>query len=365
VGARGAVLYAARMLFRARARLNAAALAGNLEALHVRAGVPLLLPVKANAYGHGVAQVVQATRDLPAVWGYAVAMPLEAAEVAAMRPGKPVLLLTPAAPDEMPELAALGVLMSVSTPEEVAALPPGARVHLKVDTGMNRLGARPEDAVPLGEALRARGQLAGVYTHLAGADVPDLASARVQLERFRPVREAFPDVQVHAANGGGVLSFGRLPGMTLARPGLVSYGIAPDHLRDVLPLRPVLSVQARVGAVHTVRAGEAVSYGGLWTAPRDTLAATVQFGYADGYPRNATGHAQLVIRGERRAVLGRICMDQFMVDVTGLDVRPGDWLDVWGADSVHPSDVARWGGVAEYELLTGIGARVERLLDRP
>ncbi|ULH15893.1 alanine racemase [Deinococcus sp. KNUC1210] len=348
---------------RSRAVLSASALVHNLRELHTRAGVPLLLPVKADAYGHGLAQVVQATRDLPEVWGYAVAMPLEAAELAALHPDKPVLLLTPAAPDEMQELSDLGVLLQVGTQEEVDALPGTARVHLKVDTGMNRLGAKPDEALRLGHLLAERGQLSGVYTHLASADDPDLSSARRQLEQFARVQAQFPDVLAHAANGAGVLSFGPLPGMSLARPGLASYGYAPDHLRDVLPLRPVMTLSARVGAVHTVQAGEQVSYGGLWTAPHDTQAATVQLGYADGYPRSATGHAHLWVQGERRAVLGRICMDQFMLDVTGLDVQAGDWLEVWGEHSVHPREVAAWGGLAEYELLTGVGRRVQRMLN--
>ena len=347
---------------RARAHLSAETLAHNLRGLSEHAGVPLILPVKANAYGHGLKEVVRASRELPQLWGYAVAMPLEAAELVALNPGKPVLLLTPAAPDEVQELADLGVLLHVSSQDELAALPPTARVHLKVDTGMNRLGVRPEQAAEVGRKLQERGQLAGLYTHLASADDPDLNNARRQLELFAQVRAELPGVPAHAANGAGVLAFGRLPGMALARPGLASYGYAPAHLAQVLPLRPVMTLRARVGAVHTVRAGESVSYGGLWTARQDTLAATVQVGYADGYPRNASGQAQLWVQGQRRDVLGRICMDQLMLDVSGLDVKPGDWLEVWGEDSIHPAEVAAWGGVAEYELLTGVGTRVERIL---
>ena len=347
---------------RARATVSAQALTHNLRGLSEHAGVPLILPVKAAAYGHGMKEVVQASRELPQVWGYAVAMPLEAAELVALNPGKPVLLLTPAAPDEVQELADLGVLLNVSTLEEAQALPAHARVHLKVDTGMNRLGVRPELAADLGRKLLERGQLTGVYTHLASADDPDLSSTRRQLEVFAQVQAEFSGVPAHAANGAGVLAFGRLPGMALARPGLASYGYAPPHLAQVVPLRPVMTLRARVGAVHTVRAGESVSYGGLWTARHDTQAATVQIGYADGYPRNASGQAQLWVRGQRRDVLGRICMDQLMLDVSGLNVKPGDWLDVWGEDSIHPAEVAAWGGVAEYELLTGVGARVERVL---
>lgn len=140
-----------------------------------------------------------------------------------------------------------------------------------------------------------------------------------------------------------MLSFGPLPGLALARPGLAAYGYPPAHLRDRARLTPVMTLRARVTHVHAVHPGETVSYGGLWRATRETTVATVGFGYADGYPRGATGRAQVLVAGERRPVLGRICMDQCMVDVTGLEVRPGDWVEAWGADEITVSDVAAWG----------------------
>ncbi|MFC4453337.1 alanine racemase [Deinococcus sonorensis] len=348
------------MLPRAVATISAAALSHNLRLLSGRAGVPLILPVKANAYGHGLEEVVQIAAPLPEVWGFAVALPQEAVTVARLNTGKPVLLLTPAAPEEMAELARLGVRIPIGTAAELAALPPEAKAHLKVDTGMNRLGARPAEALDLGRELARRGQLEGLYTHFASADEPDPSGALRQFEAFLAVRRHFPDALAHASNGGGVLSFGPLDSMTMARPGLASYGYAPEHLSGVLDLQPVMTLQGRVGAVHTALAGEQVSYSGLWTAPRDTRVATVQVGYADGYPRSATLQAQVWVQGERRTVLGRICMDQMMVDVTGLDVNPGDYLTLWGPQGIHPGEVARWGGVVEYELLTGLSARVAR-----
>ncbi|MCD0163640.1 alanine racemase, partial [Deinococcus sp. 6YEL10] len=112
--------------------------------------------------------------------------------------------------------------------------------------------------------------------------------------------------------------------------------------------------------LHTVPAGETVSYGGLWRAARDTPVATVGIGYADGYPRNATGRAEVLVAGQRRPVLGRICMDQLMIDVTGLNVQPGDPVTLWTQRELTVTDVAAWGGTVEYEVLTGVGDRVER-----
>ncbi|AWN24713.1 alanine racemase [Deinococcus irradiatisoli] len=349
------------MLARSRAEVSVSALRRNAELLAHRAGAHLIAPVKANAYGHGVALVVDALKDLPDIWGFAAALPREAQALAALKPGKPVLLLTPAAPEEFAELADLGVRLSVSTAEEVAALPAHAKVHLKVETGMNRSGARPLEAVKLGQQLAERGLLEGVYTHFARADEPDLGATYRQLELFRGVLDQLPPVLAHAANGGGVLGLGAVEGLALARPGLALYGYAPEHLHGSFPLRPALRLTARVGSVHTVYAGEQISYGGLYTADQDQEIATVQFGYADGYPRNATLKAHCVVQGEVRPVRGRICMDQFMLDVSGLKVRPGDWVEIWGSGEVTLGDVARWGETVDYEVLTGLGERIERV----
>jgi alanine racemase len=352
------------MLARSRAEIARSALWGNASLLSAHAGARLIVPVKAGAYGHGLALVVEALKDHPEVWGFAVAMPREAAQLAALKPGKPILLLTPAAPEEMAELVGLGVRLAIGTAQDVAALPPGARVHLKVETGMNRSGARPAEAVRLGLQLAEGGQLEGVYTHFARSDEADLIPTWRQLELFRGVLSELPPVLSHAANGGGVLSLGRVDGLDLARPGLALYGHPPGHLRPVLPLRPALRVTARVGSVHPIEIGEEVSYGGLYTAERSQDLATVQFGYADGFPRNASLKAFCVVRGERRPVRGRICMDQFMLDVTGLDVKPGDWIEIWGEGegAVSLAEVAHWGDTSEYEVLTHLGERVERVL---
>lgn len=346
---------------RALAHISESALHYNLAGLSRRAGVPLIVPVKANAYGHGLELVARQAAAHPDVWGLAVAMPAEAAQVARLALGKPVLLMGVPLPDEIGELAELGVRLAVTTPAEVAVLPPHARIHLKVNTGMNRLGMRPEVAVEVGQRLARQGMLEGVYTHLASADEPDLSSAAKQLEHFGSVVRELPPVLAHAANGGGVLSFGKLEGMALARPGLATYGFAPPHLRDVVNLRPVMTLRARVTQLQTVPAGEKVSYGGLWTAPRQTQVAVLGIGYADGYPRSASLKASVWIAGERRPVLGRVCMDQLMVDVTGLEVKIGDWATLWGANEPTLSEVAEWSGIIEYEILTGVGGRVARV----
>ncbi len=351
------------MLSRARAEVSPAALVQNLRALSAHVGAPVLLPVKANAYGHGLALVGRATEGLDVVWGYGVATPLEAAELRAAGVRKPVLLLTPADGSELAELVALDVRVTVSSAEEAARLPVGARAHLKVNTGMNRLGALPDTAVLVARQLQARGQLEGVFTHFAASEGPDLESADRQLARFVGVRAALPGVMAHVSNSGAIFNYGARAAFDLVRPGIASYGYAPEpHLRGQLPLRPALTLRARVNLLQTVAAGEGVSYGALWTAERETRVAVLGVGYADGYPRPATGRARVRVAGEWRPVLGRICMDQCMVDVTGLDVQVGDWVEVFGPDEVTADTVGDWAGTISYEVLTGLGARVERVL---
>lgn len=345
---------------RAIASSSRAALHGNLTALSGRSGTPLLLPVKANAYGHGLEVIARMAATHPDVWGLAVAVPQEAAELAALNLGKPVVLLTPPTLQEMPVLADLGVRMPVASVAEADALPAHARAHLKVDTGMNRQGARPEEAVAVGLRLAQRGLLEGIYTHFATSDEEDLSFAREQLQRFQAVLAQLPPALAHASNGGGILSLGSIPGMSLARPGLASYGFVPPHLGGVLPLKHVMTLKARVTHIHHAQVGESVSYGGLWRAGRETTLAVLGMGYADGYPRNATLKAHAIVQGEVRPIVGRICMDQCMLDVTGLNVQVGDWVELWGQGQITVTDVAGWGDTIEYEVLTGLGQRVER-----
>ncbi|PYE55213.1 alanine racemase [Deinococcus yavapaiensis] len=350
------------MLPRAVAELLPHHLRANILALSRFAHAPVLLPVKANGYGHGLRLAVEATRDLACVWGFAVATPTEAVDAVEASGGKPVVLLTPFAAEEGAELAALGVRLTVSSLQDAASLPEGARVHLKVNTGMNRLGVWWEDAADVVAALAESGRLEGVMTHFSRADEPDLSHAREQLRRFQAVVADVPTgVLRHASNSGALLSFGPSAAFDLVRPGIASYGFpAETHLSNVVPLRPALRVRARVTHVQTVRAGEEVSYGGLWRAPRETRVATVGMGYADGLPRRASLKARVIVRGEPRTVLGRICMDQCMVDVDGLDVRPGEWVEVFGSDLLTAEAWAEAAGTNVYEVLTRLGERVRR-----
>ncbi|MFC6590838.1 alanine racemase [Deinococcus lacus] len=346
---------------RAQALISESALHHNLRLLSARAAAPLLLPVKANAYGHGLETVARLAAPWPEVWGFGVATPDEAHAVADLNLGKPVLLFGGSYPHEWPELAARGVRLTVSTLEAARTLPPGAQAHLKVNTGMHRLGAAPAEAAQAGHALAQRGQLEGLYTHFLASEEEDPARSVEQLRLFLQVAAKLPRALLHCANSGSVLRHGALAGMDLARPGLASYGVMPAPLSSGTGLRPVMTLRAPITHIHTVPAGDTVSYGGLWQAPKDSVVATVAAGYADGYPRGQT-NPSVRVAGDLRPVLGRICMDQLMVDVTGLTVQPGDWVTLWGEESEPPlSEVVTASGIMEYELLTGVASRVIRL----
>ena len=348
---------------RQRALISEGALAHNLQFLRERTGVPLLWPLKAGAYGHGVHIAARVALRAPEVWGMAVATPAEALALAdilqKLGGQKPILLFGPSLPQEWPALVAAGVQLSISTAAEAEQLPPAAQAHLKVNTGMNRTGARPAEALEVGRILAARGQLVGLYSHFSEAEEQDTALSWAQFREFAAVARHFPGALSHMSNSAGVLNLGQLPEMRLARPGLATYGLYPAA--HVPELRPAMTFQARVTYLHAAQAGERVSYNGLTTLERPTLIATVGAGYADGYPRRATGQGQMSIAGERRPVLGRVCMDQMMVDATGLEVQVGDWVTLWGGDGPKLSEVAGWAEMSEYELLTRLGERVERV----
>lgn len=349
------------LLPRVRAQISKTALHHNLTLLANHAQVPLLLPIKANAYGHGLEIVARYAAKHPQVWGLAVAVPSEAEQVARFNLAKPILLLTPPMPTEVEYLAQLGIRLPVASLAQARALPATAKAHLKIDTGMNRLGAHLKEAVQIGQFLASRGQLEGVYTHFASSDEPDLSFAYQQLEQLGQVLSQLPPVLAHAANGAGILSLGQIPNMQLARAGLAAYGFAPAHLRHILDLKPVMSIEAQVTHIHTAQRGETVSYGRLWQATKPTTLATIGMGYADGYPRNATGKAQVLVQGHNRPITGRICMDQFMVDITDLEVNVGDWIQICSSKGPSITDLADWGDMIEYEVLTGIGERVKRV----
>jgi alanine racemase len=329
--------------------------------------------VKADAYGHGAAHVARrlVVEGAPML---AVAYPEEGAALREAGVKLPIVVLAGFAPGQEPVLIEYDLTPVVSTPETLdlalaaaAAARRRLAVHLKVDTGMGRLGFAAQELEPAAAALAGSGrvELAGLMTHLASAD-EDAAFTERQLDRFdeaiaRLAARGLKPRHVHAANSAG-LAFLR-PTHTLVRPGLILYGVRPRPLSPDLPVQPVMSVSARIALVKQVPVGTTVSYGARWVAARPSRVATIPIGYADGVPRtrvmSETG--AFVARGERIPVAGTVCMDLTMADVTDHPaVQPGDEAILLG-DAPGAWELAECAGTNAWQVLTGIGSRVPRV----
>jgi alanine racemase len=356
------------------------AVRANVRALRdLVAPAEVLAVVKANGYGHGAAPVARAALDAGAAW-LGVARVEEGVQLRGHGIDAPVLLLS-----EPPVSAAEAVVTHSITPvvytelgvealaKAVAAF--GGRdrlsVHLKIDTGMHRVGCDPDQAVALVEriASSAELELAGVCTHLAVADDPHDPYTDEQLARFRRaldelVARGHDCGIVHTANSAAALACPAAR-YDLVRIGIAAYGVAPAaSIVPAVPLRPALSLHARVMMVRHLAAGERLSYGLRHELPRDTRIATVSAGYADGVPRNlGLAGGEVLVGGRRCPITGVVTMDQLMVDVGETPVEVGDEVVLIGSQGDAEIAASEWAdrlGTVAYEIITGIGARVPR-----
>lgn len=347
----------------------------NLRALRAFAPTKTVIPVlKANAYGHGAVPIARALEDL-GVAMFAVAYVDEA--IALRRAGiqSDLLLLTGFAPDQLPEVAAFNLTPVVSTRDQVEAIEAFLRdqescslvVHLKVDTGMSRLGFSVREIEPVVHRLEdlERVEVLGLMTHLASADEDEVATMR-QLDLFD---EAIVRLQtlghrppfIHAANSAG-MAFVRET-HTAVRPGLLLYGVRPRPLAPSIAVEPAMEVRARVALTRTIAPGVSVSYGGRFVAERETRIAAVNLGYGDGVPRTAAmrERGRFQSGASLLPVAGTVCMDLTMLDVTdSTDVTDGGEVTFLGG-GISAWDVAEWAGSNAWQVLTAIGARVPRV----
>ncbi len=356
------------------AQIKLEAIKANALSLSSFANRPILAPIKADAYGHGAVRVAQILEPESHIWGFAVATTSEALELRANGVYKEVLLLTPPPSDKIAALIHNQISFVVSSQAELEALSSQAttqnerpKIHLKINTGLNRLGATPEEGASILKAsLHSRVELYGIMTHLVDSEDVPAEHALVQIERFRNFLETHqPDVKYrHAANTGGVLNKALNAEFDLVRPGIGLYGYAPGaDCENIVPLEPAMTLLARVIYVKPLAKGQPVSYNATWTASEDTHVATVRLGYADGYPRAVSSQAQMVLRGQKVQQIGRVCMDQLLLDIGGLGVDCGEMVEVLGAGQITADHVATWAKTNSYEILTGIGARVPRVYE--
>lgn len=349
------------------AEIDLAALRHNLAAVRERIGPRpgVMAIVKANAYGHGALEVAQALRGAVEMFG--VANVAEARSVRSVAPETPIFILGPALAEERLEIIRERFVPAVSSAEEARAYSAlaGAQrfpIHLALDTGMGRIGIWEGEAAAEAREIAALPgvEIAGVATHLPVAD-EDEAFTGEQLARFGKVIETIGAPAIHVLNSAGIIRFAS-HAQTMVRAGLMLYGSSPvpDFQNR---LRAVMTLKSRVTLVRSVGPGRGVSYGRTFITPRPMRIATVALGYADGYPRRlSNAGADVLIRGRRCAVLGRVTMDQIMVEAG--DAEPGDevvLIGPQGDEEILAAELAQKSGTIAWEIFTGIGSRVERV----
>lgn len=350
----------------------------NIQAVHERAGVPVMAIIKADAYGHGAVEIARHIDGDCAFFG--VSSILEALELRQAGIEKPILILgyTPVA--AFPEAIRQGIRPAIFRYEDALALSQAAtalgmtaKFHIAVDTGMSRIGFQvtPEEAdICARIAALPNVEAEGLFSHLATADCADLSRARHQAALFDQFDEMLHSRGVtiqlrHLDNSAGVMNFHCK--YELVRSGIVTYGMYPSTEVDpsVLDLRPALRWESRITHLKTLEPGREIGYGGTYTTTRPTRVATVPVGYADGYRRNLSGRFYVLIRGKKAPILGRICMDQMMVDVTEIpDAALNDTVVLVGKSgdlNISVEEIAAQGDSFNYEFVCGISRRVPRV----
>lgn len=363
---------------RCRAQIDLSALRHNAQVCQELSGesAGVMAIVKADAYGHGLERIVTALNHEVDWLGVANVREAERARLASAS-DIPILILSPATPTEIGPIVAGRFSASVSTLEEVAQFNAAAgssrnraNLHAVADTGMGRMGALPEAFPHLVHAIQEAEHcnLKGIETHFPSAD-EDEGFTRIQIREFAKLIDSLnlpPEVQIHLGNSAGLIGYHRqTPFATLARPGLALYGINP--LPEGANLIPILSLLSKVTLVRDIPEGTSISYGRTFIAERPMRVATLGVGYGDGYPRHLSDrNAEVLIGGKRCRLLGRVTMDQIVVDISHLETKvvPGDeavLIGKQGEEEITAAELARKAGTIPWEILTGITSRVDRI----
>ena len=361
-----------------RVKIDLDAIAENMDAIREKAGVPVMAVVKADAYGHGAVQVARLLQEKCAF--FCVSSILEAMELRQAGLTTPILILGYTPVDAFPTAIREGIRPTIYHMEDAEALSKAsqllklpARFHFAVDTGMSRIGFQVTegDADCCARIAKLPGLYAeGLFSHFATADCADLSRAEAQAARFAEfdamLRKRGVEIPIrHLNNSAGLMNFATP--YEMVRSGIITYGMYPSDEVDpgLLTLRPALQWLSRVTHVKTLPAGREISYGGTYVTKADTVVATIPVGYADGYRRNLSGKFYVLIRGQKAPILGRICMDQMMVDVTAIPgVSVGDQVTLVGTDggeTITMEEISAQADSFNYEFVCGISRRVPRL----
>ena len=353
-------------------------IARNFAAIQKKAGVPVMAVVKADAYGHGAVQVARLLEGKCAFFG--VSSMLEALELRQAGLTTPILILGHTPPAAFADAIRLGIRPAIFRYSDALALSEEAEkqgvkapFHFAVDTGMSRIGFQAtQEAADICAKIAALPGLQpeGLFSHFATADCEDLSRSREQISRFDAFDAMLKQrgIQIpirHLDNSAGLMNFDHH--YEMVRSGIVIYGLYPSNevSEDLLPLTPALSWHSRVTHVKLLEPGRQISYGGTFVTEKPTMVATVPVGYADGYRRCLSSRFYVLIRGKRAPILGRICMDQLMVDVTDIpNVQPEDPVVLVGKDGDEKITMEQISAEAysfNYEFVCGISRRVPRI----
>ncbi len=344
-------------------------------------GTKICAVVKTDGYGHGAEHIAKVTAGMEDIWGYAVATAQEALDLRSCQVRKPVLILGYVFPEDYEPLIEQEIRLTVFSTETAAELARTARrmnreayIHLAVDTGMSRIGFIPtsESAAQAEAICRMDGlRTEGLFTHFARADEKDKSHTLEAFDTFtafyeRLKKQGIRIPLVHCSNSAGILELPQTQ-LDMVRAGITIYGIYPsDEMdRDRNILRPVMSIKSHIAYLKTVPAGTPVSYGGSYVTSRTTRIATIPVGYGDGYPRSLSGKGRVLIGGKCANMIGRVCMDQFMVDVTDIPAVLHQEVTLLGRDGeleVTADELGALSGRFPYELVCDIGKRVPRIL---
>ena len=342
----------------------------------------ILAVIKTDGYGHGGVPIAKMLEQLDFMFGYAAATYEEAHVLREAGVKKPILILGYTFPYCYEELIREEIRPAVyrrDTVEELAAaaakVGKKAKVHIKVDTGMGRIGITPdEEGLEFVRFLIEHPELEveGIFTHFAKSDEADKTSANHQLELFQDfIKKIQTELGItipvkHCSNSAAILEMPQA-NMDMVRAGITTYGLYPSEevSKDIVPLRAAMSLYSHIVYCKTIHAGQSVSYGGLFTAQKDTRVATIPVGYGDGYPRSLSGKGYVLIHGKKAPILGRVCMDQFMVDISEIpEAMDGDKVTLLGMDGterITAEELGELSGRFNYEFVCDLGKRIPRV----
>lgn len=365
------------------AKIDLDAVRHNLDAIYklLKPDTKVIAVIKTDGYGHGAPAIATELEPVEYLYGFAVATAEEALQLRRHGIQKPILILGYVFPEHYPQLIEQDIRLTVFTQEMAEQLAKDAQklnkdvlIHIKIDTGMNRIGMQVKE-----ESVKIIAQIAslphiipeGIFTHFARADETDKSAAKEQFAQFTQMIKMTEDAGIHipyhhCANSAGIIDLPQTH-MDLVRAGIILYGLWPSEevQKERIDLQPVLELFSHVAYVKQLEAGKSISYGGAYTTKKTQTIATIPAGYGDGYPRSLSNQGYVLIHGKKAPIVGRVCMDQFMVDVTDIpQVKTGDKVVLAGKDGeevITLETLAKLSGRFHYEFTCCLSKRIPRV----